>query len=212
MCSNINMLHQREHPAAALPSDIFWHFHVHTSGPQTCLTGRSLRCCMWVKGAVYSRVIATAVPPTGRMKGEEKRERKGMHSWWICHFGLWPGSLPITFKLAAACKTLHISHGVPHPLLGPSAPTTTLINQPRGGGRKKTGAPLSSYHYHYHFTLSLKPANSSLHANCSSHHKHAAGVTGSTHVFVHLGTPRPVRKRCETKAWMPHSRERMEHQ
>lgn len=207
MCSNINKMHQRDHPAAALHSDVFWHVHVHTSGPQTCLTGRSLRCCMWVKGAVYSRVIATAVPPNRENEGGGE-ERKGMHSWWICHFGLWPGSLPITFKLAAACKTLHISHGVPHPLLGPFALTTTLINQPLGEKKKDWGTPLL-------LPLPLpfhtpSEACKLLHANCSSHHKHAAGVTGSTHVFVHLGTPRPVRKHC--KSWTPHSRERMVHQ
>lgn len=48
--------------------------------------------------------------------GGRGEERKGMHSWWISHFGLWPGSHPGTFKLAAACKTFHISHRVLHPL------------------------------------------------------------------------------------------------
>lgn len=166
---------------------------------------------MWVKGATYSRVMAAAVPPNTENGGkQEKREWNGMHSWWICHFGLWPGSHPITFKLAAACKTLHISHEVPHALLGPSAPTTTLINQPRGEKKKKDwGTP---FFLPQSFTLPVKPPNSSLHANCSSHHKHAAGVTSSTRVFVHLGMPRPARQRCETEAWTPHSWERTEHQ
>lgn len=93
----------------------------------------ALWSCLRLKEDVYSRVMATAVPPKywerdgGEGGGEE---RKGTHSWWISHFGLWPGSHPITFKLAAACKIFHISHRVPHPLLGTYAPTTTLINQP----------------------------------------------------------------------------------
>lgn len=76
-----------------------------------------LRLYVKLKEDVYSRVTAAAVLPKME-RGREKREeeRKGMHSWWISHFGLWPGSHPITFKLAAACKTLHISHRVLHPL------------------------------------------------------------------------------------------------
>lgn len=64
-----------------------------------------------------------------------------MHSWWISHFGLWPGSHPITFKLAAACKTHHISHRALQPLWGPYAPTTTLINQLLVKKKKGLGHP-----------------------------------------------------------------------
>lgn len=100
---------------------------------------------------MYSRVIAAAVlPKTKRGRKKRREERKGMHSLWISHFGLWPGTHPITFKLAAACKTLHISHRVPHPLQGPYAPTTTLINQPLVKRKKRSGAPLSSYHSRSH--------------------------------------------------------------
>lgn len=135
---------------------------------------------------MYSRVTATAV--VLKMGREQKlgEERKGMHSWWISHFGLWPGSHPTTFKLAAACKILHISHRVLHPLWGPHAPTTTLINQLLEK-KKKSGAPLSSYPSGSH-SLWNGP-NSSPHANCSSHHKHAELVTDSTHVTVHLQNP-----------------------
>lgn len=128
-----------------------------------------------------------------------------MHSWWISHFGLWPGSHPITFKLAAACKTLHISQRVPHPLQGPYAPTTTLINQPLVKKKKKDwGTPLL---LPQSFTLPLNPPNSSPHANCSSRYKHAVGVTNSTHVFVHLETPQHARMFYMSECLMPHSRE-----
>lgn len=109
------------------------------------------------KKDMYSRVIAAAVLPKterGRKKKEKRKQRKGMHSWWISHFGLWPGSRPITFKIAAACKTLHISHRVPHPLQGLYAPTTTLINQPLVKKKKVWGTPLL---LPQPFTLPLNP-------------------------------------------------------
>lgn len=118
--------------------------------------GRSHVACQWREQRTVE-LWQQLFLQTQRMGGETGEERNGMHSWWICHFGLWPGSLPITFKLAAACKTLHISHGVPHALLGPSAPTTTLINQPlREKKRRRTGAPLSSYPSHSHSLWSLQ--------------------------------------------------------
>lgn len=157
MCNKINITHvPGRKSSCSFTIRHIWHVHVHISDPQTCLTGRSLTCCMSVKGATYSRVMATAVPPNTENGGETGEERNGMHSWWICHFGLWPGSHPIAFKLAAACKTLHISHGVPHALLGPSAPTTTLINQPLREKKRRTGAPLSSYPSHSHSLWSLQ--------------------------------------------------------
>lgn len=126
--------------------------YLHTSDSVTCLSdslGALLQLHVRLKEDMYSRVIAAAVlPQTGRRR-KKNEERKGMHSWWISHFGLWPGSHPITFKLAAACKTLHISYRAPHPLQGPYAPTTTLINQllvKRKKKEKRSGAPLSSYH------------------------------------------------------------------
>lgn len=90
-----------------------------------------------------------------------------MHSWWISHFGLWPASL--TFKPAAACKTMCISWRVPHPLQGPHALTTTLINQML----VKKRATLSSYHNPSLTPLEPPKLWTTPRANCSSHSKHA---------------------------------------
>lgn len=119
----------------------------------------SSQLCVRLKEDVYSRVTAAAVLPKMGRGGGGGEERKGMHSWWISHFGLWPGSHLTTFKLAAACKILpHITQSSSSSL-GTSC--SDNINQSAASKKKKIyiekevwGIPLSLPQW---FTLTLKP-------------------------------------------------------
>lgn len=86
-----------------------------------CQAGRSDVACKVEGRNQQSYSSSCSSRHEAREGGKKKRKRKGTHSWWISPFGLWPRSHPITFKLAAACKTLHISYRAPHPLWGPCA-------------------------------------------------------------------------------------------